>query len=118
MSLSKNISYENPEQPPGRTATRRASAGFPSCSSRSATLAAAESVRLIVSLPVVVLTATSLPDGQIYPARIPIHQGGEVLDGDVLAGHAEVPQLLDHPLDDAPMDVAHHLGEGRGQLRE
>ena len=50
-SPSKNISYEKPEQPPGRTATRSANSGWPSASSSSLTLTAAVSVTVITVRP-------------------------------------------------------------------
>ena len=48
FSVSKNISYDRPEHPPGRTATRRYSSGWPSAAISSLTLVVAVSVRAII----------------------------------------------------------------------
>src|SRR5437868_5739132 len=101
-SPSKNISYEKPEQPPGRTATRRASDSSPSASRSVFTLVAADAVSAIVVdfrlkpilVPTVVGASCTLMTGcssrwfgfrisvaQCYLARGAVGQAVELVDG-------------------------------------
>src|SRR6516225_6568586 len=95
-SLSKNISYENPEQPPGRTATRRNNSGLPSSSRSSPTLAAAASVMTNVSIELEVEVVLTKPPA---PTRSDDHRTGsqQVKAFDVMPGkgpyHVVVVQL-------------------------
>src|SRR5437764_306311 len=86
----------------------------------SATLATALSVRLMLSVGVVMLTAvllealvvgTRLSAHEVNVARIAIGEGGKGGDG----GPTE---LVDEPLDQPPMQVADQLGIGLGQVAE
>src|SRR5207249_837051 len=103
-----NISYEKPEQPPGRTATRSANSGLPSASSRSLTLMAASSVRVITSVLLVGSTQTlSVRERDL--ARLAVDKGVELVD----LGAAD---RLHEPFDDAAVERADELGMGLGEL--
>src|SRR3954451_9835324 len=111
FSLSKNISYDRPEQPPGRTATRRLSSGWSSASSSSATLVVATSVRAIIANLHRGNARTRLPDGDRDPARVAVVQRREL-------HNASPADLADDAFGDAAVEIAHELGIGLGQLPE
>ena len=70
-----------PEQPPGRTATRRHSSGWSSASMSSLTLVVAVSVRAIIAVPPQANSAiVRLPDRDRDPARVTVVQRREVLN--------------------------------------
>src|SRR4029079_13145719 len=97
-SLSKNISYDRPEQPPGRTATRRLSSGWSSASRSSRTLVVAVSVRAIIGVLRCANSLCTLSAGNGDPARVPVVQRRELL-------HASAAHGFDDPLGDAPVEV-------------
>src|SRR3954451_18059925 len=111
FSLSKNISYDRPEHPPGRTATRRLSSGWSSAWSSSATLVVAISVRAIIADLHRCNPRTRLSDGNRDPARVAVVQRREL--------HNASPAVLaDDALRDPAVEVAHQFGVGLGQLPE
>src|SRR3954454_4679426 len=81
MSGSKYISYEKPEHPPGRTATRSAISSPPSASSSSLTLVAALSVRVItIGSSEDVLSVVTLPGGDGDPTGMAVGGSTELAD--------------------------------------
>src|SRR4051812_48642116 len=111
FSLSKNISYDMPEHPPGRTATRRLSSGWSSAGSSPRTLVGAVSVRAIIRFLQRRNATSRLSDGNGNPARVTVVQRRELL-------HASAADLGDDPFRDPAVEVADQLGVGLGQLPE
>src|SRR3954447_6999683 len=123
-SVSKNISYEKPEHPPGRTATRSTSSSSePSSAMRPFTLSTAESVRLKTWLASVMVnndmgtnlsvedSIGSVPSTNGHMARLRVVQRRELLNTSPAHGS-------DHALADPAVEVAHELGIGLGELAE
>src|SRR5206468_383975 len=104
-SLSKNISYDRPEQPPGRTATRRLSSGWSSAARSSRTLVVAVSVRTIIGILRCENSLSRLSDGNSDPARVPVVQRREFV-------HASAADLADDAFRDPAVEVAHELRVG------
>src|ERR1700690_2673985 len=111
FSLSKNISYDSPEHPPGRTATRRLSSGWSSAASSSRTLTVAVSVRAIMSVLHWGNSPFRLSDRNGDPARVTVVQRRELLN-------SSAADLVDDPLRDSAVEVAYELRVGLGQLPE
>src|ERR1700680_993363 len=111
FSLSKNISYERPEQPPGRTATRRLNSGWSSASRSSATFVVATSVRTIISDLHWSNTRSRLSDRHRDPARVPVVPRREL-------HNASPTPFVSDALRDPAVQVAHELGVRLGQLAE
>src|SRR6478752_6474374 len=103
FSLSKNISYDMPEQPPGRTATRRLSSGWSSASRSSRTFVVAVSVRAIIGFLRGRNSSSRLSDRNCDPARVTVVQRRELL-------HASAADLGDDPFRDPAVEIAHQLG--------
>src|SRR3954468_13181261 len=114
FSVSKNISYERPEHPPGRTATRRYSSGWPSAAISSLTFVVAVSVRAIIWASVGNSSQEPVSgyfDGNGDPARVPVVQRRELLD-------CSPAHRRDHAFADSSVQVAHELRVGLGELAE
>src|SRR6185295_10097874 len=122
-SVSKNISYEKPEHPPGRTATRSTSASSePSSAMRPFTLSTAESVRWKTWLASVMVnndmgadlslvSISSVPSTNGDMARLRVVQRRELL-------HPSPADGSDHAFADSAVEVAHELRVGLGELPE
>src|SRR3954451_101635 len=112
FSVSKNISYDSPEQPPGRTATRRKSSGWSSASRSSLTLVVAVSVSvIIVGLTWLKSRASGSLGRDGDPARIAVVQRCELFDCSPADGFG-------HPFGDPAVQVAHQLRVRLGELAE
>src|SRR5713101_5276580 len=97
-----------PEQPPGRTATRKKSSGSVSDAMSSLTLIDAVSVRVIIDSSG--WWSPSL-DRHGHVTGLSIVQRRELL-------HASPADRVDHALADPPVELAHQLGVGLGELAE
>src|SRR4051794_25780532 len=127
-SVSKNISYEKPEHPPGRTATRSTSSSSePSSAMRPFTLSTAEWVRWKTWLASVMVNndmATNLsvefsigsvPSANGDVARLRVVQRRELHHPSPAASPAHGS---DDAFADAAVEVAHELGIRLGELSE
>src|SRR5262249_13368496 len=123
-SVSKNISYEKPEHPPGRTATRSTSSSSePSSAMRPFTLSTAESVRWKTWLASVTVnndmranlsvsdSIPIVPSTNGHMARLRVVQRREPLDAAPADGS-------DHAFADPSVEVAHELRVRLGELTE
>src|SRR5688572_9976986 len=99
-SPSKNISYENPLHPPGRTATRRARSVAPSAWSSSLTLTAALSVRVIT------VGLLGKPDVGMRLSAGHGHLAGRPVGKIAELGDDGVAEIVGEPLDEAAVHRA------------